>query len=310
VDLMDYSDDAIIGPVAQRFQGKAGIVVGGGRTPAGHVAGINIGGAHARLLAKEGCKVAVLDIDPEAADRTVTTIKDAGGDAFAVQADITKERDCERAVEATVDRYGRLDVLMNTCGIALSRRGVTDVSAEEWDRLMNVNVKGFMFTAKYSIPAMTEGGAIINIGSYDAVRPSYGSAGYAASKGAVASLTLHLAAREGYRGIRANCVHPVSPWTPIATRSQIGAKMGSPVRELQAEEMTPAREKRRLNTALEIEGSAWDIAHASVFLASDQARWITGQILLVDGGASVLASQDVAQKPHRTLPDYSIIKSW
>lgn len=294
--------NAVRGPVARRFEGKVALVAGGGRTPAREDGAIGVGAATSMLLAREGCRVAVLDISPEAAQRTVDSITATGGTAFAVQADVSVDADCERAFAQVADAYGTLDVLMNTLGITRSRRGVTTFTDEEWDAIMPVNVRGFILTAKHAIPLMTRGGAIVNVSSADAEVPSHGNATFAASKGAVNSLTRHIAVREGYRGIRANVIMPGAMWTPIAV-TKLGTKVGEDKQALADDAQQAVREQRRLITATQTEGTAWDIAHAAVFLASEQARWITGQTLMVDGGATMVAPWDTQNKPSRVVED-------
>jgi len=270
------SADAIPGPVSARFGAKVAIVTGGGSGDGVAVSGV--GAATSRLLAREGCRVAVLDADAAAANRTVERIKREGGDAFAIRGDVTLQDDCRRAVELARSTYGRLDVLVNSLGISLSRGSVTAISEDEWDRVMDVNVTGMMRMAKHAVPHMPSGGAIVNVSSVHAMRPAYESVVYSVSKGAVVALTLALAVSEAFRKIRVNCVCPGNIWTPMAIRR---------LRASHVDDLDAARDRRRLLNPLEIEGTAWDIAHATAFLASDQARWITGQTLIVDGGATV-----------------------
>lgn len=297
--------NAVRGPVCRRYEGRTALVAGGGRTPARDDGAIGVGAATSMLLAREGARVAVLDIDRDAAERTVASITAAGGEAFAVQADVSDDASCASAFAQVQETYGELHALFNTLGITRSRRSVTQFIDEEWDAIMPVNVRGFMLTAKHAIPAMTSGGAIVNVSSADAEVPSHGNATFAASKGAVNSLTRHIAVREGYRGIRANVIMPGAMWTPIAL-TKLGTKVGGDKVALGADQETSVREQRRLITATQTEGTAWDIAHAALFLGSDQARWITGQTLMVDGGATMIAPWDVQNKPPREVPDASL----
>jgi len=297
--------NAVRGPVSDRYAGKTALVAGGGRTPARDDGAIGVGAATSMLLAREGARVAVLDIDLDAASRTVASIEAAGGEALAVQADVSDEASCAAAFAEVQRTYGELHALFNTLGITRSRRSVTQFIDEEWDAIMPVNVRGFILTAKHGIPLMTSGGAIVNVSSADAEVPSHGNATFAASKGAVNSLTRHIAVREGYRGIRANAIMPGAMWTPIAL-TKLGTKVGGDKVSLAAADETAVREQRRLITATQTEGTAWDIAHAALFLGSDQARWITGQTLMVDGGATMIAPWDVQNKPPREVPDTSL----
>jgi NAD(P)-dependent dehydrogenase (short-subunit alcohol dehydrogenase family) len=295
----------IPGPVCRRFEGKTALVAGGGHTPPKIGTGFGIGAATSILLGREGCRVAVLDIDGDAAERSVAAIKGAGGEGIAIRADVSIEADCRRAFDEVGKEFGELHALLNTVGITRSRRGVTEFLAEEWEEVLAVNVRAFVLTAKYAIPLMTRGGSIVNVSSADAVVPGHGNVSYAASKGAVNSVTRHIAVREGFRGIRANAIMPGAAWTPSSWRN-LGTKVGEDMKPLGTDELTIARERRRRVTAIQTEGSAWDIAHAGAFLASDQSRWITGQVIMVDGGASVIAPWDTHNKPERVLPDYSI----
>ncbi|PXY23419.1 hypothetical protein BAY59_27485 [Prauserella coralliicola] len=300
-----YGPNTVAGPVSRRFEGKVALVAGGGRTPPEAGNGIGVGAATSMLLAREGCRVAVLDIDDAAANRTVKAIVDSGGEAIAIKADVSVDTDCARAFDEVRESYGTLDALLNTLGITRSRRSVTQFVDEEWTAIMDVNVRGFIHTAKHAIPLMTNGGSIVNVSSADAVVPSHGNATFAASKGAVNSLTRHIAVREGYRGIRANAIMPGAMWTPIAL-TKLGTAVGADKKPLPTSDWEAAREQRRRITATQTEGTAWDIAHAALFLASDQARWITGQVLMVDGGASVIAPWDVQNKPERKLADHTL----
>jgi NAD(P)-dependent dehydrogenase (short-subunit alcohol dehydrogenase family) len=287
-------------PVGSRFENGVAVVAGGGRTDNG--VAIGVGAATAILLASEGCRIGVVDINVEAAQRTVETITAAGGEAMAVQADVTSEADCARAMSAIRDAYGPLDALLNTLGVPGGKRGVQEFVEEEWERLINVNLKGFILTSRHAIPRMTHGGAIVNVSSADAEYPCRGSAAFSASKGGVNALTRHIAVREGHLGIRANAVMPGPIWTPVAL-SKIGTKIGLDRQALQEADKASVRERRRLLTATQTEGTAWDIAHTVAFLASKQARWITGQVVLVDGGATRIAPWDHDTMPVRDLPD-------
>ena len=177
-------------------------------------------------------------------------------------------------VEATLDRFGRLDFLDNNVGIG-SRGTVVDESEESWRRLMTVNVDSMFLAAKHAIPAMrrTGAGAIVNVSSISALRPR-GLTAYSVSKGAVIALTKAMAVDHGAEGIRVNCVAPGPVYTPMVYQRG----------------MSPAaREGRRMASTLGIEGTGWDIGHAVRFLLSDFARYITGHVLVVDGGTTLTA---------------------
>ena len=248
------------------LEDKCAIVAGGGA--AGD--GIGNGRAAAILLARAGARVFVVDRQLPLAQRTVEMIEAEGGIAAAHAADLTEEAQCAAMVAAAVDKFGRVDVLDNNVGIAGKGTVVTETQ-EQWARMMQVNVEAMFLTSKYAIPAMIEsgdGGAIVNISSISALRPR-GLTAYAASKGAIISLTRAMAVDHGADGIRVNCVAPGVVYTPMVIAGGVNAE---------------ARELRRRSSLLEIEGEGWDIGHAVVYLCSDWSRYVTGQTLVVDGG--------------------------
>ncbi|HEY3065792.1 MAG TPA: glucose 1-dehydrogenase [Methylomirabilota bacterium] len=254
------------------LDGKVAIVTGGGAASDG----IGNGRAAAILLAKAGARVVVVDRARALAEQTVKMIADAGGDAIAVEADVTRAADCAAMVAAAVTRYGRLDFLDNNVGIG-SRGSVVDESEETWRRIMQVNVETMFLAAKHAIPAMRAagGGAIVNVSSISALRPR-GLTAYSASKGAVIALTRAMAVDHGPDGIRVNCVAPGPVYTPMVYARGMSAE---------------ARERRRRASILRVEGTGWDIGHAVRFLLSDHARYITGQTLVVDGGATLMGPE-------------------
>ena len=248
--------------------GKVAIVTGGGA--AGD--GVGNGRAAAILLAKAGARVVVVDRELALAEYTVKTIAELPGEAIAVQADLTRARDCAAMVEAALDRFGRLDLLDNNVGIG-SRGSVIDESEENWRRVMQVNVETMFLASKHAIPAMRRsgGGAIVNVSSISALRPR-GLTAYSTSKGAVIALTRAMAVDHGPEGIRVNCVAPGPVYTPMVYQKGMSAA---------------ARDQRRKASLLGIEGTGWDIGHAVRFLLSDLARYVTGHVLVVDGGATL-----------------------
>jgi NAD(P)-dependent dehydrogenase (short-subunit alcohol dehydrogenase family) len=251
-----------------RLEGKVAIVTGAGSRGEG----IGNGRAAAILFAREGAKVLVVDTDDAAAAATLTMIEAEGGEATTFHADVTSRTDCESMVDAAVSRWGRLDILDNNVGIG-SRGTVVDVGEDEWDRVMAVNVKGMMLASKAAIPAMarTGGGSIVNISSIAALRPR-GLTAYGTSKGAVISLTYSMAVDHARDGIRVNCIAPGPVYTPMVYAA------GMP------EEL---RERRKNASLLKVEGTGWDIGYAALFLCSDEARYITGVVLPVDGGVTI-----------------------
>jgi NAD(P)-dependent dehydrogenase (short-subunit alcohol dehydrogenase family) len=218
----------------------------------------------------------VVDRDLKLAQRTVELIKEAGGEGAAVTADVTRAADCAAIVQAALDTYGRLDFLDNNVGIG-SRGTVVDEPEESWRRVMQVNVDSMYLMAKHAIPAMrrTGGGAIVNVSSISALRPR-GLTTYTVSKGAVIALTRAMAVDHGREGIRVNCVAPGPVYTPMV---YAGGMTDS------------ARAKRKQASALGIEGTGWDIGHAVRFLMSEHARYITGHVLVVDGGTTLSAPE-------------------
>ena len=260
------------------LDGKVAIVTGGGAADDG----IGNGRASAILLARAGVKVLVVDLDRARANRTVAMIADEGGTAAAFVADVTEESQARAMVDAAVHQFGRLDCLDNNVGIG-GRGSVVEVAPQDWRRVMQVNVDSMFMASRCAIPAMKEtagGGAIVNVSSISALRPR-GLTAYSTSKGAVIALTRAMAVDHGPEGIRVNCVAPGPVYTPMVYSRQ----------------MTPAaREARRKASVLGIEGTGWDIGHAVKFLFSAYARYITGQVLVVDGGTTLQAPERESQE--------------
>ncbi len=254
---------------AYGLEGKVAIVTGGGA--AGE--GIGNGRAAAILLARAGARVLVADRQLDLAERTAQMIRDEGGEAVAFAVDVTDENQCRDMVDAAVSKFGRLDLLDNNVGIA-STGSVVKEDPEVWRKLMQVNVESIFLVSKYAIPAMltTAGaGAIVNVASIAGLRPR-GMTAYSTSKGAVITLTQAMAVDHGPDQIRVNCVAPGAVYTPMVYTEGMSDE---------------ARERRRKASLLEIEGNGWDIGYAVRFLLSDQARFITGQTLVVDGGMTL-----------------------
>lgn len=256
-----------------RLEGKVAIVTGAGSQNEG----IGNGRAAAILFAREGARVLLLDRKRERAEETAAMLRAEGlGEACAsFEADVTEPEQCAAMVAAAVERWGKVDILQNNVGIGVRAGTVLDMEDAAWDRMMRVNVTGMMLAAKAAIPAMIKGGggAIVNISSIAAWRPR-GLTAYATSKGAVEALTRGLAADHARDGIRVNCIEPGPVFTPM----------------VQVAGMTDeVREARRRASPLRMEGTAWDIGWASVYLASDEARYVTGVVLPVDGGVLLTA---------------------
>ena len=249
-----------------RLEGKVAIVTGAGSSGPG----IGNGKATSVMFAREGAKVLLVDAVVERADETLSMIDQEGGVASVFKADVANADECRRMVEAAIERYGRLDILDNNVGI--TRHGtVLDIEEEDWDHIMAVNVKSVGLTSRYAIPRMTEtgGGSIINISSIAGLR-AHSNTLYSASKAAVIGLTISMAADHGRDNIRVNCIAPGLVYTPMAVA----------VTDVDDE----IREQRKKVAPLGTEGTAWDVASAALYLASDEARWVTGTVLPVDGG--------------------------
>jgi len=218
--------------------------------------------------------VLLVDRDPEAVQVTLEVIEGAGGVASIFEADVAKIGDCEALVDAAVERYGGVDILFNNVAI-ISLGSVVDADEEEWDRIMQVNVKSMMLTSKFAVPCMTSsgGGSIINVSSVEAFRGGANQLiAYSVSKGAIVTLTTSMAVQHGRENVRVNGIVPGYLYTPL-----ISGFMSEKERE-------EIRDRRRNSAPLGVEGNAWDIAWAAAFLASEEARWITGVMLPVDAG--------------------------
>ena len=250
------------------LRGRVAVVTGGGA--AGD--GIGNGRAAALLLARAGARVVVVDRQKTLAQRTAEMIAAEGGEAEAYEADVTDESQCRELVQRVVERFGGLQLLDNNVGIG-SRGSVVDEPADAWRRVMQVNVESMFLMSKFAIPAMVAsgGGAIVNVSSISALRPR-GLTSYSVSKGAVIALTKAMAVDHGRDGIRVNCVAPGPVFTPMVSASGMS---------------DAAREQRKRASVLRIEGTGWDVGYAVRFLLSEQARYITGQVLVVDGGTTL-----------------------
>lgn len=263
--------------MAGRVAGKVAVVVGGGQTPGETIGN---GRATAILLAREGARVVVVDRNRVSAEETVTMIKDEGGDAFAVEADASNEEDVRGLMATAVRQYGGLDILHNNIGasLALGDARAIEMTEEAFDRSFAINLKTVWLACKHALPALVERrGSIVNISSM-AAWENYPYIGYKTMKAAVIALTENLAAQYAADGVRVNTILPGLMNTPMAIESRVAA--GTP-----REEVIAMRD-RRVPLGQKM-GSAWDVAHAALFLHSDEARFITGVSLPVDGGASV-----------------------
>lgn len=248
-----------------RLAGKVAIITG---------AGAGIGRASALFFAKEGAEVVVADCDPEEGARTVRLIKGNGGVAIFVQVDVSKAANVKNMVKTTVETYGKLDILINNAGI-YAQANVVEVAEEEWDRILDVNLKGVFLCSKYSIPEMIKGGggSIVNIGSEAGIVGIKNQVAYNVSKSGVIALTKSMAIDFAAHNIRVNCVCPGTTETPLVEAALERAPDPAAARRA-VEEVRPAN---RL-------GRPEEIAAGILYLASDESPYATGSILSIDGG--------------------------
>ncbi|NQW19780.1 MAG: SDR family oxidoreductase [Chloroflexi bacterium] len=269
-----------------RLANKVAIVTGAG-TRSANVAGVGV--ASAKLFASHGAKVLIVDIDEAAAITTVQAITEAGGEASIFIADVAKESGCKALVEAAIDRYGKLDILMNSVGIG-GPGATPDVTEDAWNRVLDVDLKSMVFISKYAIPEMIRngGGSIINVASVDGIRAAMTkNIPYAAAKGGMIAATRAMAVHHGRENIRVNCIAPGMIYTSMV------------------EAVDDRRRQLRRNIApLGTEGRAEDIAMAAIFLASEESRWITGILLPVDAGLMAAGPQSLI---NNILDDYDYV---
>lgn len=273
---------------AGRVEGKAAIVTGAGSTPG---PGIGTGKAAAIVLAREGASVLLVDLFPERAEETLTMIEREGGKAVVFGTDVSTADGCQAMVQAAVDTFGTLDILVNNIGRAAVGT-VVDTTEEVWDQALNINLRTAFLASKYAVPVMAEkgSGAIVNIASISALRGD-GTVAYSAAKGGLIAMTVDMAYSHGRQGIRVNAIAPGHITTPmVLSVSAPGAR---------AEFMNTMRAEAGL---LGTPGDGWDVGWAAAFLASDEARWITGVTLPVESG--VLAVTPLMMAPYlRAIPD-------
>ena len=260
-----------------RLNNKVAIVTGAGQTPGDTIGN---GRATALVFAREGARVALADINLESAEETARMIRSEGGQAVAIQADVSLAADAERVARSSLDAWGKIDILHNNVGIGTRDGGPVGLAEEDWDHIMNVNLKSMYLMAKFVLPPMRERGmgAIINISSVAAIA-STGMLAYKTSKAGVIALTQNLASGNARYGIRANCILPGLMNTPMAIEGY-AAMPGRSRDEVIAARNARVPLKQKM-------GSGWDVAWAALFLASDEAGFITGVNLPVDGGQSI-----------------------
>jgi NAD(P)-dependent dehydrogenase (short-subunit alcohol dehydrogenase family) len=237
-----------------------------GAGSAGDVPGVGV--ATAILFAAQGAAVTLFDVDAARAENTARIIADWGGRSLPVVGDVRSASDCAHAVQQTAEKFGGLDILVNNTAVA--RGGtVATVTEEIWDATIDINLKGVVLLSQAALPQLSaRKGAIVNVASV-AAQQGLGTVAYAASKGGVVAMTRDMAYTVGPSGVRVNCLVPGHIVTPMGKSENM---------EL--------RDFRRRATMLGIEGSAWDVAWAALFLASPEARWITAATLNVDAGST------------------------
>jgi len=259
-----------------RVADKVAIVVGAGSSGPGW----GNGKAAAVLYAREGAKVAAVDVNAKAAAETASLIDEEGGAAIAVEADVSQAEDVAAAVERCVDAFGRVDILHNNVGI-VEVGGPADISVDDWDRVQRINLRSMFLTCRAVLPLMERqgGGAIVNISSIAGIRwAGVPYITYATTKGAIVPFTRHLALQYAPRNIRANAILPGLLDTPMIREPLKDAYAGGDV-----DEMIRVRDAQCPMGRM---GDAWDVAYAALYLASDEAKYVTGTELIVDGGLS------------------------
>jgi NAD(P)-dependent dehydrogenase (short-subunit alcohol dehydrogenase family) len=268
--------------MARRLEGKVALVTGAGSSGPGW----GNGKAAAVLYAREGARVMCIDIRREAAEETAAIIVSEGGTAIARAADVSSAADVAAMVEACRTAWGRLDVLHNNVGI-VALGGPEELAEADWDRVVRVNLKSMFLTCKHALPVFVEqhkrdgkGGVIVNIASIAGIRYlGVPYIAYSTTKGAIIPFTQSIAIQYAAKGVRANCILPGLMNTPMIVEPLKGAYGGGDIDKMIAvrDAMCPTGKM----------GDAWDIAYASLFLASDEARYITGVALPVDGGVTL-----------------------
>jgi NAD(P)-dependent dehydrogenase (short-subunit alcohol dehydrogenase family) len=250
-----------------RLENKCALITGGAS---------GIGLATVRLFAEEGAAVVIADINIEQGKQVEHEVQQAGGKAVFVPCDVTRTEDCQRAVKTAVEQFGRLDILFNNAGM-IRRADVIGTTEDEWDRVMDVNVKSIFLMSKYAVPVMAKqgSGVIVNTGSGWGIKGGRNAVSYCASKGAVVNMTRAMAIDHGPQNIRVNCICPGDTDTPMLRNeaTQIG--------QSEAQFMAEASERPLNRYAQPIE-----IAQAVLYLVSDAASFVTGAVLAVDGGGT------------------------
>jgi NAD(P)-dependent dehydrogenase (short-subunit alcohol dehydrogenase family) len=260
--------------MGNRLKGKVAIVTGAGSTPG---EGIGNGKATAVVYAREGASVMLVDLRVDAAKETKEMIEKEGGKCFVFQADVSQSQDCKSMAAECVETYGKIDILHNNVGIGQRPYGgPLDVEEATWDRVINVNLKSMFLTSRAVLPQMLKHGkgVILNISSVAASIHVSPHLVYGVSKAGVNTLTRYFAVHYAEKGIRVNAIMPGLMDTPMIEAQKI----------IYGGDIAKMKKTRNERPPMKRMGEAWDVAYASLFLVSDEAKYITGQVLAVDGG--------------------------